>query len=115
MSPQLDSKLDTVHHVAIEVDDVTACLQWYTETFKCRVAYQDQTWALIDFANMSLALVTRGQHPPHIGLVTDQAHGYGELTTHRDGTRSIYISDPAGNSVELLDPDSVATPTDSER
>ena len=115
MNRQTESQLDTIHHVAVEVSDVIASLEWYAQTFKCRVAYHEKTWALISFANMSLALVTRGQHPPHIGRVTEQAHDYGELTTHRDGTRSIYISDPAGNSVELLNTDCITTPMDSER
>jgi hypothetical protein len=53
-----------------------------------------------------MALVTKGQHLPHIGFVTDRAKSYGKLKTHRDGTWSIYINDPAGNAVELLDPSS---------
>ncbi len=103
-----NSELDTVHHVAIEVDDVKAALDWYSRKFNCRIAYQDDTWALIEFGNMSLALVSQGQHPPHIGFVTDAALNHGELVVHRDGTRSLYVSDPAGNAVELLDPTSVS-------
>ena len=107
MTPSTKAGLDTIHHVAIEVDDVSTSLQWYRSKFKCTVSYEDSTWALLDFGNMSLALVTRGQHPPHIGFVSAEALNHGELKTHRDGTRSIYISDPTGNAVELLDPASV--------
>ena len=101
------SELDAIHHVAVEVDNVAESVRWYKHTFKSCVSYQDDTWALLKFANMSLALVTRGQHPPHIGFVTDAAHSHGDLTPHRDGTRSVYIADPTGNAVELLDPSSV--------
>ena len=101
--------LDSIHHVAIEVDDLERSLHWYLDRFQCRVSYSDETWALIDFDNMSLALVTPGQHPPHIGFVSKEALNIGQLRTHRDGTRSIYVNDPAGNAVELIDPASVSS------
>ena len=99
--------LDSIHHIAISVDDIAKAVDWYRETFSCEIEYQDETWALLKFANASLALVLPNQHPPHTGFVSPKAESYGELKTHRDGTRSIYISDSANNAVELLDPDSV--------
>lgn len=99
--------LDSIHHIAISVDDIAEAVNWYQETFSCEIEYQDETWALLKFANASLALVLPNQHPPHIGFVSPKAESYGELKTHRDGTRSIYISDSSNNAVELLDPDSV--------
>ncbi len=104
---QHNSELDAIHHVAIEVDDVKEAIDWYADKFRCKVAYEDDTWALLQFGNLSIALVTRGEHPAHIGFVTETAAEHGELKTHRDGTRSIYLADPAGNAVELLDADSV--------
>ena len=101
--------LDALHHVAVAVDDVGAAVEWYRATFRCEVAYQDATWAMLRFANAHLALVLPGQHPPHLGFATPAAvaERYGELKTHRDGSRSIYIADPAGNAVELLDENSL--------
>ncbi len=99
--------LDRLHHVAISVDDVASAVQWYRERFRCEIVYQDATWAMLQFANVQMALVVPGQHPPHLGFVTPRASQYGELRTHRDGTRSVYISDVSGNAVELMDPDSV--------
>ena len=107
MTNETKKNLDNIHHVDIEVDNVADSLSWYTSKFKCTVSYEDSTWALLDFGNMSLALVTRGEHPPHIGFVSEAALDHGELKAHRDGTRSVYISDPTGNAVELLDPTSV--------
>ena len=101
-------ELDSLHHVAISVPDVGAAVRWYTETFRCQVVYQDETWAMLQFGNVQLALVIPAQHPPHLGFVTPEAEKHGELKTHRDGTRSIYIADPAGNPIELLAPESVA-------
>ena len=99
--------LDAIDHVAVPVQQIAPAVDWYRKTFKCEIAYQDDTWALLKFANMSLALVVPEQHPPHIGLVSDQAESYGTLKVHRDGTRSIYLNDPAGNSVEILAADSM--------
>ncbi|ODA29046.1 VOC family protein [Planctopirus hydrillae] len=100
-------KLDDLHHIAISVTDVAQSVEWYTSHFQCRIAYQDGTWALLKFGNLSLALVIPEQHPPHIAFTSDRAGEHGTLKTHRDGTRSCYIQDPSGNSIELMDPTSL--------
>lgn len=100
--PDSNASLDELHHVAISVDDVPRAVDWYTRTFRCQVAYQDPTWALLNFGNVSVALVIPSQHPPHIGFLTPRAAEFGPLKTHRDGTRSVYVKDPAGNAIELL-------------
>jgi catechol 2,3-dioxygenase-like lactoylglutathione lyase family enzyme len=96
--------LDAIHHIAISVNDIASAVDWYRASFRCRVSYQDETWALLEFANTSLALVIPSQHPPHIGFVSPDAEKHGPLKRHRDGTRSIYLADPAGNPVEILAP-----------
>ena len=96
------AQLDSLDHVAIPVEDVAAAVEWYRRTVRCEVKYQDATWALLGFANTSLALVIPSQHPAHIGFVSPDAEKFGTLKTHRDGTRSCYVRDPAGNSVEIL-------------
>lgn len=94
--------LDALDHTAISVESVAASVNWYTSTFRCRVSYQDETWALLEFANTRLALVVAEQHPPHIAFTSRRAADYGELKKHRDGTESCYTQDPAGNSVEVM-------------
>jgi hypothetical protein len=47
-------------------------------------------------------LVIPEQHPPHIAFTSPKAEQFGALKTHRDGTRSTYVKDPAGNSVEIM-------------
>ena len=94
-----------LHHVAISVNDVAAAVKWYAETFRCRVAYQDATWAMLEFENVRLALVIPEQHPPHVGFVHPHAERFGALKAHRDGTKSIYVADPAGNPVEIMSPE----------
>jgi len=92
---------DTVDHVAISVGDVKSTVEWYIKNFSCKVSYQDETWALLEFANIRVAFVLPQQHPPHFALLRDPSL-FGEPKTHRDGTRSVYVSDPSGNSVEVL-------------
>lgn len=92
---------DTVDHVAVSVSDVQGTVDWYLKNFNCKVSYQDETWALLEFANIRVAFVLPQQHPPHFALLREPAV-YGEPKTHRDGTRSVYLSDPSGNSVEVL-------------
>ncbi len=91
-----------MHHVAIAVDDVEQAVRWYQERFRCKITYQDATWALLQFSNMQLALVIPSQHPPHIAFEHPHAERFGPLHTHRDGTRSTYIADSAGNPVEVM-------------
>lgn len=95
--------LDRIDHLAIPVEDIGRAVNWYRSRFATRVLYQDQTWALLEFANVRLALVLPEQHPPHIALRRADAASFGPLTRHRDGTRSIYIRDSEGNSVEIMD------------
>jgi catechol 2,3-dioxygenase-like lactoylglutathione lyase family enzyme len=97
-----EGSLDSIHHVAVVVPDVRQAVEWYTRTFNCRVNYEDASWALLDFANIHLAVVLPSQHPAHIALSIPEAEQFGPLTTHREGTRSVYIRDPFGNALELI-------------
>ncbi|MCD6046602.1 MAG: Glyoxalase/bleomycin resistance protein/dioxygenase [Gammaproteobacteria bacterium] len=98
----MNKQLDSIHHIAIEVTDIQKAIDWYQQHLKCEVAYQDDTWGLLKFENISVALVLPGTHPPHIGIPCDQPEKYGEVKPHRDGTSSAYIQDPFGNWVEMI-------------
>lgn len=94
--------MDNVHHVAIQVRNLDEGLQWYRQHFDVDTVYEDESWALLSFDNVKLALVTPSQHPPHIAVERPDAADYGTLSTHRDGTAYVYLNDPSGNSVEIL-------------
>ncbi len=100
VSPE-NKALDTMDHVAVSVGNIAETVDWYTQHFQCKVAYQDETWALVEFANIRLAFVLPSQHPQHFAVLGDP-RAYGQPTTHRDGTSSVYIQDPNGNNVEIL-------------
>ena len=98
------TKLDALHHVAIQVENIERALKWYSENFNAEIVYLDDTWAMLRFENIYLALVIPGQHPPHIAIEHEGAEAYGTLIKHRDGTESIYINDSEGNTLELMKP-----------
>ena len=96
------SLADAARTVSGPTTGIAAAVAWYTQTFRCRVKYQDATWALLGFDNVDVALVIPSQHPAHLGFMSPDAEKFGVLKTHRDGTRSCYVNDPAGNAVEIL-------------
>ena len=99
--------MDKIHHIAIEVTDIGRAIAWYTGHFTCEVSYQDDTWAMLKFDNVQLALVLPAEHPHHVGFIRKDAAKFGPLKTHRDGVASIYVKDSEGNDLEILDAKSV--------
>lgn len=99
-----DAPLDALDHIAVSVRDIARAVAWYRDHFRCDIVYQDETWAMLQFQNVKLALVVPEQHPPHLGFVSPDAARFGKLKQHRDGTRSIYVGDADGNVVEILEP-----------
>ena len=96
-------------HVAIEAQDIPATAQHYIDHYGATVLYQDQTWAFLRVGQGKLALVTPGQHPPHVAFRVDYptlesaaARAGKKIDQHRDGTQGIYVDDPGGNVVELI-------------
>ena len=98
----MTKKLDHIHHLALQVEDIESSISWYRQNFLCEIAYQDDSWALLTFDNLSLALVLPNQHPTHFAITRNDPQNYGQPKIHRDGTSSVYITDPAGNNVEIL-------------
>lgn len=100
----------TFDHVAIQVPDVAAAVEWYRATLPdTRVLYQDPTWAFLDAGGVKLAFIQQGHHPDHLGWRVSEAelerlaavHGK-TIRTHRDRTRSFYIEAPGGRWVEFI-------------
>lgn len=94
--------LDQIHHIAIQIEDLEKSVEWYKSNFDCEVVYRDESWSLIKFENISLALVLPDQHPPHFAVTRKDITAFGTPKPHRDGTSSVYIQDPSGNNVEML-------------
>ncbi len=99
-----EPRLDSLHHVAVQVEDIGRALKWYSENLNAETVYSDDTWAMLRFQNIYLALVIPSQHPPHIAIEHEGAEAFGKLKKHRDGTESVYIEDSEGNTLELMKP-----------
>lgn len=96
-------------HVAVPTTDVPGLADYYVREFGAQILYADDTWAFLRVGQGKLALVRPEQHPPHVALRVDlptleaAAKRAGiPIDTHRDGTAGIYVTDPAGNVVELI-------------
>ncbi len=92
-----------IHHVAVVVKEISSAVAWYLENTECEVEYQDDSWAMLQFENIALALVLPKTHPPHIAFLVDRADDFGHASGHRDHTRSVYGKDDSGNSVEYIE------------
>ena len=46
--------MDKIDHIAIQTTNIQKSVKWYKEMFKCKVTFQDETWALIEFKNTTL-------------------------------------------------------------
>ena len=44
-------KLDIIDHIAIQVNDIKKSVEFYTNRFKCKVLYQDDSWCFLEFEN----------------------------------------------------------------
>ncbi|MBL7662630.1 VOC family protein [bacterium] len=95
--------LDTIHHIAINVADLKAALNWYTTSYACEVQYQDLQRAVLQFENVKLTLVLPSQEPAHLAFVREDASALGELQERREGWRSTFLSDPTGNIIEIVE------------
>ena len=93
------SKITTIDHIAIQVEDPKQAADWYIDNFGAEPLYVDDTWGFVQFQNIKLAFVVKKQHPAHFAFKVEELDG-GKL--HRDGSRSIYKADPWGNIYELI-------------
>lgn len=96
------SKLDTIHHVCINVADVNAAVNWYTTSFNCEIIFHDTLQAELQFENIKLHLVLPSVTPTHLAYERSDAETLGELKERFNEVQSTYISDSTGNPVEVL-------------
>ena len=95
--------LTHVDHIALESKCISDSVKWYTENFNCNIKYQDNTWALLKFDNIQIALVTPGEHPPHFAVIDKKIAGLDNVKIHRDGIKYFYQEDPDQNVIEKID------------
>ena len=92
-----------IDHIAVQVDNIYEACEWYYGHFGANVSYFDQSWALLEFNNVKLALVLPNQHQNHIAVeVNPKKYPNLDFKQHRDGSSYHYLTDPWGNCVELI-------------
>ena len=98
--------MQTIDHIAFNVECIAEAVHWYVTTIGAKVKYQDDTWAMLDVEGIQLALTLPGEHPNHFAIRCKSIHEFPLLDektgTHRDGSSYIYLSDPYGNAIEWI-------------
>ena len=79
-SERLVGSRDRIHHIAVMAKDIDAAVSWYTAQFNCGVCYQDDIRAMLDFANVKMALVKAEQHPHRTAILRAWWQGVQEGT-----------------------------------
>jgi len=94
------------HHTAVHTKDVAASVDWYVENLKAKILKQDEDWAMIMIADMTLALIHPNNHPPHIAFEVSSLDEFpcypNEIKMHRDGSHYYYQETPDGTIIEWL-------------
>jgi len=90
--------MEKIDHIALVVSNVSKAARWYESNRDCKIKYQDDTWALLEFDNIDLALVSAAEHPPHIAFQDNTISG----DKHRDGSEYVYDHDTFGNIIEKI-------------
>jgi catechol 2,3-dioxygenase-like lactoylglutathione lyase family enzyme len=113
MTEATKPKLIGINHVAIEVGDIDAALEWYGKLFAFTLRGKGERNAFIDmgdqFINLTLAPCPAGQEVErrHIGLVVDDRSRIIELAENA-GARMVEgpfldFLDPWGNRLEIVE------------
>lgn len=118
--------LQGLHHMALFVDDLEACVVFYAQVIGMTIEWQpdsDNVYLTSGSDNLALHRATRPQADAsqqkldHIGFVIEKVtqvqtwYDYllaekvilqNKPKTHRDGATSFYATDPAGNLVQFI-------------
>jgi len=104
-------RLVGINHVALEVGELDAALQFYRALFELRGVEREPGMAFIDMGDQFLALSQGRSQPPdqarHFGLVVDdrsaaRAALEGQQAAILPGQRLDFL-DPWGNQVQVVD------------
>lgn len=99
-----------VNHVALEVEDVEAALEFYGRIFQVRAVEREGPLAFIDLGDQFLTLLPGRRQDPdierHFGLVVDDKKAtrrrLAELRIDIVGPR-LDFRDPSGNRIQVVD------------
>ena len=84
--------LDKIHHIAVQVADISKSVEWYQTKFSCEVDYVDSSWALLKVRQHIFGASDKERTSTSLRNRADSISEFGEETRHRDGTKSVYIA-----------------------
>jgi catechol 2,3-dioxygenase-like lactoylglutathione lyase family enzyme len=105
------ARLVGINHVALEVADLEAALEWYGRFFELELRGRHPGMAFIDMGDQFIALAEGRTQPPdrhrHFGLVVDDKEAT-RKALERAGVeirpgRGLDFLDPWGNQVQVVD------------
>ena len=105
------ARLVGINHVALEVGDLDAALEFYGRVFEVELRGRVPGGAFLDMGDQFLALSVRSGRPPdearHFGLVVDDKEivraALREAGVEVDAAGHLRFGDPWGNQVEIVD------------
>ena len=110
MSTESKARAVGINHVALEVGDIDAALDFYGRIFDLTLRGRGETSAFIDLGDQFIALSTKGTRPPdtdrHFGLVVDDAgavrRALEEMSVELLPGGRLDFLDPWGNHVQIV-------------
>jgi predicted enzyme related to lactoylglutathione lyase len=104
-------RLVGINHVALEVGDIDAALEFYGSLFDITLRGRGPAMAFIDMGDQFIALSRGRTQPPdgqrHFGLVVDDREAVRRALTERGlevaPEGSVDFDDPWGNHVQVVD------------
>jgi extradiol dioxygenase family protein len=100
-----------VNHVALEVDDLDAALEWWSRFFAFELRGRRRTMAWIDLGDQFVALSAPRTQPAdsdrHFGLVVDDKErlraALQDAGVSVSASGPLRVVDPSGNLIEVVD------------
>jgi len=104
-----------INHVALEVDDVEAALEFYGSLFELKLRGRHDGLAFIDLGDQFINLSPRRTQPPdrarHFGLVVDDREAFRRALDQHEVTildsPGLDFLDPWGNHVQVVQYDRI--------
>jgi predicted enzyme related to lactoylglutathione lyase len=105
------ARLVGMNHVALEVDDLDAALDFYGRVFELTLRGRGRRMAFIDAGDQFIALAGGREGPPdgarHFGLVVDDREAVRSAVAEAGGEilrgRGLSFRDPWGNHVQVVE------------
>jgi catechol 2,3-dioxygenase-like lactoylglutathione lyase family enzyme len=106
-----------INHIALEVDDLDAALDWYQRFFDFELRGRRRAMAWVDLGDQFLALSVRDDRGSGAEAEADRGRHVGLVVADKEALRAAFLAagidvapsgslrvhDPAGNQLELVD------------